>query len=106
MYKLFAILFLFIGTSANALEIKEKPIQCGNLAEITPGIVDYNEEFLLKGTGLSLNKKLESFETTIFLFYNPTTPSWTLLEIDGYGSGCVINIGTEIKFSLDDEITL
>lgn len=94
MKKALAVLLLAVSAGSFATDIKfsdvKKPVKCAQTKELFTGLQnDFGETSIWNSSNAMLEDR-----TTIALFKNQKTGSWTLLEFD-YEIACVLATGQD-----------
>ena len=94
---------IFITTPSLATEWRQKPVQCGDLESATQILADHGEVPLLGGlTNIRGPDDKQPFMYPFYLFVNPDTGTFTLLEHHVAGNEvCIIGYGNSINYDME-----
>lgn len=87
-------------------EWRSKPVQCGALTEIYDYFIA-KEDLQLISQSISYSTHPITDELSVvgnFIFVNPDTTRYIIVEMDSTQTGCVIQYGENFEFTSDPEI--
>ena len=90
MKRLFFAFFIMFPVIAFS-EVFDKPVECFNTENLLHTIKNKHQEEIVFYLGNAITKN----KSTIVMFKNHTTGTWTIIEVFGENS-CVLAVGKEI----------
>lgn len=106
------LLLMPFSTLAQETEIKppqvfwaQKPVQCGDPADIIKIPEQYGEKPMITGDGLAVLPNGSGIPIRIIFGVNTKTGTWTLIELNGENQACVLGSGKNLTLIKPDTNT-